>query len=218
MSFSLIVGGGKYGSEAVDYLIKMSKPFIVVDENDECYVVKNYDLNVKNAINDFEKSKNYFLRGGIEESLKVLEKIKPEYVFTTAPIHVLAAFVKVKYGLKEWNRGIDYVLAGIPFKIVISVGKGTVVVSYNRDKTCKKNCEAPEICPVTKIKKPCPMYELLRFASPGGFILQSYQLKPGLGALSGKEVLDVIEKCENRDKVTVGTACRCHGVVTALKK
>lgn len=217
---SLVVGGGKYGSEAVDYLLSKSKPFVVVDESEECYVLKNYKLKRVRVeeIRKIDASTNYFLKGGISEALKVIEIIKPEYIFTTAPIHVAAALIKVKYNLKEWNEGINYVLAGIPFKVVISVGRGSAVVSYNRDKTCKLKCEAPEVCPITKIKKPCPMYELLRFAAPDGIILQSHQLKPGLGALNGKEVLDLLESCKDKDKIVVGTACKCHGVVTALKR
>ncbi|RLI76105.1 hypothetical protein DRP05_13510 [Archaeoglobales archaeon] len=216
---NLIVGGGKYGSEAVEYLLKHSKPFIVVDENEECFAVKNFELASINKVDevDLSSSKNYFLKGGMKEALEIIEKLKPEYVFTTAPIHVAAALVKEKYSLKEWNEGINCILVGIPFKVVISVGKGSVVVSYNRDKACKPKCEAPDVCPITKIKKPCPMYELLRFASPTGIILQSHQLKPGLGALKGKEVLEMLEGCHGKDKIVIGTACRCHGVVTALK-
>ncbi|RLI72643.1 hypothetical protein DRO97_08720 [Archaeoglobales archaeon] len=218
---NLIIGGGKYGSEAIEYLLKHSKPFIVVDESEECFAVKNFELvRVTKAeeINLSDLSKNYFLKGGIREALELIENFKPVYVFTTAPIHVAAALVKEKYNLREWNEGINFILAGIPLKVVISVGKGSVVVSYNRDKTCKPRCEALDVCPITKLKKPCPMYELLRFASPEGIILQSHQLEPGLGALKGEEVLEMLEKCSGKDKIVIGTACRCHGVVTALAR
>ena len=215
---SLVVGGGKYGGEAVEYLLNLKKNFIVVDESEECYVAKNYDLE-RISIDKLQigKAKNYFLKGSVKEVLKIVESFKPEYVFTTAPLHIAAAIVKEKYGLKEWNEGVNYVLAGIPFKIVVSAGRGTVVVSYNRDGVCKPKCNAPDTCPVTKIRKPCAMYELLRFAAPNGMILESHQLKPGLGALKGEEILELIKNCMGKDKVIVGTACKCHGVITALR-
>ena len=214
---SLIIGGGKYGSEAIKYLLKYSEPFVVIDESDECYALKNFELEKVEKVEEIDLAKNYFLKGGIREALELIEKFKPKYIFATAPIHVLAALVKEKYNLKEWSDGINSVLTGVPLKLIISIGEGTVVVSYNRDKACKPKCEAPDICPVTKLKKPCPMYELLRFACPEGIILQSYLLEPGLGALKGEEVLEVLEKCKGKDKVVIGTACKCHGVVTALK-
>jgi hypothetical protein len=67
------------------------------------------------------------------------------------------------------------------------------------------------------MKRPCPMYKLLSFAAPNGIVLRSYQLQPGLGALKGREVLEMLERCKGRDKVIVGTACKCHGVITALR-
>ncbi|MEM4702614.1 MAG: hypothetical protein QXK77_04195, partial [Archaeoglobaceae archaeon] len=88
----------------------------------------------------------------------------------------------------------------------------------NRDDTCIQNCSSPEICPVTKIKRPCPMYDLLSFACSEAHILISHQLAPGLGAIRGEDLLEVLEISRKVDKLIVATACKCHGVITALIK
>ncbi len=207
----VVYGGGKYGLKAVKWLIENKREFVVIDVDENCAVQREFNLK------NFD-GKSGFLKGGIKELLEVL-KNKPELVFPTAPIHLAAAIVKENYNMTEWNEGINCVLSGLPTKIIVSVGKGSVVVSYNRDNTCIENCNAPDICPVTKIKKPAPMYEIVRFAIiPDGFLIKSDYLKPGLGAIKGEKILELIEIVRSKKNIVVATACRCHGVITALKK
>jgi len=212
----IVVGGGKYGLEAVEYLMKHERDFVVVDVDENCLVQQKHGFEVADTPIEAEKGR-LFVKGGIEEVLKLIEKLKPEYVFPTAPIHIAAALLTEKYGFEPWNEGVDCILAGLPAKIILSAGRGSVTVSYNRDRECVKKCRAPDVCPVTGVKKPAPMYEMLRFAS-GGFIIQSHYLQPGLGALQGEDVLNLLEWASERREVVVGTACRCHGVVTALRR
>ncbi len=222
----LVFGGGKYGLEAVEYLLSRNRSFIVVDVDSKCLVAKNYDLTRVN-IRDVEKlkfitekdhSEGYFIEGGVFEALKVIELLKPEHIFPTAPIHLSAALIQEKFKLNPWFEGVDTILSGLPPKVIVSAGRGSVVVTYNRDYECQPNCSAPDRCPVTGILKPAPMYRLLEFAVPKGFILQSHQLKPGIGALKGDEFDLLVKWAYGKKELIVGTACRCHGVVTALKK
>ncbi len=217
----LVFGGGKYGTESVEYLIEKKRNFIVLDVDSECHVSKKYALP-KLSLREIEQmdkpfQQSYFVEGGVYEALKIIEQLDPEYIFPTAPLHVVAAILQEKYRLSPWYEGIDTIFSGIPSKIILSSGKGSVVVSYNRDRECLPMCNAPERCPVTDIVKPAPMYRMLRFACIDGYILESHQLKPGIGALKGEEVKMLIKWAKNKDRMIVGTACRCHGVVTALK-
>ena len=205
----VVYGGGKYGKEAVKWLIENSREFVVIDVDENCLV--NREINV-------EKFGGRFVRGEIQELLEIVEEVKPEYIFPTAPIHIAASLISKKFDLEVWNEGVNYVLSGIPAKIIVSAGRGSVVVSYNRDYTCLPKCSAPEVCPVTKIKKPAPMYSLLEFAIPEGFVIKTIYLRPGLGAIKGEEILELFRWAEKRDKIFIATACRCHGVVTALKR
>ncbi len=200
----VIVGGGKYGVEAAKFLMDEGRDFIVLDPDPNCMAVR--ELKAK------------YEQGGIEKLIDLVEKVDPEYIFPTAPIHVAAEAVKLKYNLNVWNEVINCILAGLPQKIVLSAGRGGIVVTYNRDKDCIQNCSAPDVCPVTKIKKPCPMYELVKFAYPEGFVLVSQQLKPGLGAIRGEDFKEFLNWSKDKDKFVVATACRCHGVITALRR
>jgi hypothetical protein len=211
----IVVGGGKYGLGAVEYLLKHERDFVVVDVDESCLVQQKYSFEVIDASIKPVKGR-VFVRGGIKEVLRLIEELRPEYVFPTAPIHIAAALLTEKYGFEPWSEGVDCILPGLPAKVVVSVGRGSVTVSYNRDGDCLPKCRAPDVCPVTGVKKPAPMYEMLRFAAPDGFIIQSHYLEPGLGALQGEDVLDLLEWASDKREAVVGTACRCHGVVTAL--
>lgn len=209
----IVFGGGKYGSEAVDFLLENGRSFVVLDVDENCVARKKFGLPEYDGT-----ERNSFLKGGIKELLDLIEKLSPEFIFPTAPIHLAGALVMNKYGLKTWNEGVDFILSGLPSRLVVSSGRGSVVVSYNRDEQCLPNCSAPDVCPVTKIKKPAPMYEMVGFAMKDGFVVKSHYLKPGLGAIKGNDLLKLFEWAESRDKVFVATACRCHGVITALRR
>ncbi|MEM4541017.1 MAG: hypothetical protein QXP46_05930 [Archaeoglobaceae archaeon] len=200
----IVVGGGKFGIKAVEFLIKQHREFVVLDRNPECEVLKRFGAGIE-LINE-----------GAGKLYEIAQRVKPEWIFPTAPVHVAAEALKDLF--EPWNEVIDCILSGIPQKLVVAVGYGGIVLSYNRDGICLENCNSPDVCPITKLKRPCPMFELIRFAYPKALVLISYQLAPGLGAIKGSEFIEVIEKAKESDRVVIATACKCHGVITALKK
>jgi hypothetical protein len=208
----IIVGGGRFGVEAAEYLRKHGREFVIVDKDRNCYAVKK--LRLKRGLGEEE----CFVEGDMNVVVELIEKLNPELVFPTAPLHIAAELARVKFNLHPWLEFVDCILSGLPPRVVISAGRGSVVVSYNRDQDCLPKCPSPDICPVTKIKKPCPMYELVGYANPEGFVLVSHQLEPGLGALKGSELRKFLNWAERKDRFTIATACRCHGVITALKR
>jgi hypothetical protein len=211
----IIVGGGKYGCVAVEYLRTHKRGFVVVDKDPSCLAVKRYGLKPAEQVG---AEGEHFVHGGIVKVLELIECLEPEYVFPTAPIHVAAELAKSKFQLLPWDEVIDYILANLPPSVVLQAGKGNLIVSYNRDKNCLEKCEAPEVCPSTRKRKPCTMDKLMKFACPEGIILISYQLAPGMGALKGSELLEFFSQVEKKDRFVVATACGCHGFFTALKK
>ncbi len=218
-ALSLIFGGGKFGCVAARYLLNRSEPFIVIDEKEECLAAKTLPLKkiIPSEVSSINLSEKYFLKGNVKIALSLIERLKPKYVFPTAPIHLAASLVAEKYGMLEWKEATEFLALRIPSSIVISIGRATIVVSYNKDAVCQPECIAPKVCPVTGLRKAHPIYALLKVAVPEGIILRSYQLKPGLGAISGDELLNALKVCGQSDRVIIGTACECHGVVTALK-
>jgi len=210
----IIVGGGKYGCKAVEYLRKKGRGFVLVDKDPSCIAVKRYELESADHIGIEGEQ---FVEGNVAKVLELIERLKPEYVFPTAPVHIAAELAENKFALVPWDEVINCILANLPPSVVLQAGKGNLIVSYNRDKDCLEKCEAPEVCPSTYKRKPCTMDKLMKFAYPEGIILISYQLAPGMGALKGSELLDFLTQVEKKDKFVVATACDCHGFFTALQ-
>jgi len=210
----IVFGGGKYGLKAAEYLLSKNREFTVIDTDRECMVMRKLDLP---EFKDGRK-KGSFIHGSVKELKKILLHHEVEYVFPTAPVHLAALFLKESQNLKTWDDGINIALSGVPPKIILSAGKGSLVVSYNRDHECPENCSAPDVCPVTKLRKPAPMYDMLRFAAPDGYIIESRYLKPGLGAIKGHDLKNLLKWAEKRDRIVVGTACRCHGVLSSFRR
>jgi len=211
----IIVGGGKYGCIAVEYLRKNKRVFVLVDKDPNCLAAKKFGLKTSNQIST---AGEYFVHGEIDRVLALVERLKPEYVFPTAPIHIAAELAKLKFELAPWDEAIDCILANLPASVILQAGRGNLIVSYNRDKECLEKCASPEVCPSTHKKKPCTMDKLMKFACPDGIILISHQLAPGMGALKGKELLEFFAQAEKMDRFVVATACACHGFFTALQK
>ena len=75
---------------------------------------------------------------------------------------------------------------------------------------------------MTGEKREQPLYDLLSHLDLSGFkvhVIRSRQLAPGLG---GYRVLDLAKTAEElkRDEMgrwLLGTACRCHGMLTAFE-
>jgi hypothetical protein len=213
---NIIVGGGKYGCYAIEFLRQKGKGFVVVDINRNCLAVKRFGIKVSAHTNISEGE--HLVHGDLSTVLELIERLKPEYVFPTAPVHIAADLAKIKFGLQPWLEAVNAILPWLPEAIILQAGRGKVFVSYNRDKECVEKCAMPEICPSTKIRKPCTMTNLMRFASAEAFIIVSHAMAPGLGALKGSELQEFFDWAENKEKFVVGTACDCHGVFTAFKK
>jgi hypothetical protein len=211
----MIIGGGKYGCHAVEFLRKKEKSFVVVDTNPRCQVVERFHL--KTPENLCIEGEN-FVVGDLPKAIELIDLLKPEYVFPTAPVHIAADMAKVKFNLTPWIEAINCILPRLPQTVVLMACKGKLVVSFNRDRECQEMCSMPEACPTTKVKKPCTMTRLMQFACPEAFILISHSMVPGLGALKGSELAEFFRWAEGKSEFVVGTACDCHGVFSAFRK
>jgi hypothetical protein len=211
----VIIGGGKYGCYAIEYLRQKKKGFVVVDTDPDCLAVKRFKLKPSERI---AAEGEFFVHGELPKTLELIETSKPEYVFPTAPVHIAADLAKIKFKLTPWNETINAILPKLPAVVVLYAGRGKLIVSFNRDHDCIEKCSMPQVCPSSHIKRPCTMTELMRFASPKTFILISYSMAPGMGALKGSELLEFFSWAKTKDKFIVATTCDCHGVLNAFKK
>jgi hypothetical protein len=211
----IIVGGGKYGCHAVEFLREKHGSFVVVDPDPNCQAVKRFKLETSEGTPADEEN---FVQGELPKAIELTDLLKPEYVFPTAPVHIAADMAKIKFSLIPWIEATNSILPKLPPTVVLFAGKGKLILSFNRDHDCLDYCSMPETCPTSKTKKPCTMTKLMRFASPEAFILVSYSMAPGMGALKGSELLEFFSWAETKNEFIVGTACDCHGVFSAFKK
>jgi hypothetical protein len=201
----VIIGGGVYGVACARYLLDRGLRCAVVDPDPACRAAES--LRSHGCV---------LVSGGTAAALGVILAERPTYVFPTAPVHVAAALVQAHSLRVPDIDGTGHLSRRIPPGIGVSAGEGSLVVSYNPEGKCLSACAAPRVCPVTGIARPVPLFALLRHAFPGAWILESLQLAPGIGALSGPDVITVLEASERGGPMIVGTACSCHGIVTAL--
>ncbi len=203
----LVIGGGIFGERAVRHLVCLGRRVVIVDPDPECPAAA--------AVIDSGGSV-IVIQGGPDAAFRAFEKYKPEIVFPTAPVHVVAGMACNAWGFHEFRQGIQGILSALPAELVLDTRGASIYLSLNRDSPCLPDCPSPDTCPVTGEDRSVPLHDLLRRLLPDAFILESTQVAPGLGALRGRDITDLLDHVRERDCICVGTACRCHGVVTAL--
>ncbi len=212
----IIIGGGKYGCNAIEHLRQKNRGFIVTDIDANCLAVQRFRLTTlqEKVVSNGE----FFVHGDLSKALQLIDQHKPDYIFPTAPTHIAADMAEIKFKLEPCREAKDSILARLPQSVVLYARNGKIIVSYNRDHECLEHCSMPETCPTSKTTKPCTMTKLMRYASPEAFILISHSMAPGMGALKGAELAEFFSWAKTRDRFVVGTACDCHGVFSAFKK
>ena len=99
--------------------------------------------------------------------------------------------------------------------------RGSLLISY-ADFKCPDDCPEPPYCTVTGQKRDKALYELFEEINLEGYsiyVIRSRQMGPGVGGYAMADLMNlcsVIKGTEPR-KWLVGTACRCHGVLSGLE-
>lgn len=208
---ALIVGGGVYGAACTRFLLGEGWRCTVVDEDPLC-------LAARAILTEGTDGEVSFVQGGVARALTLFTSDAPDVLVPTVPFHLLAAFVTWSCGHLPWTEGAASAASALPPALLVSSSEGTLTLSYNRDGTCLPACPAPPRCPATGEHRLRPLHALLAGILPDAQILESVQLGPGVGGLRGGDVAAVLARAREEETLVVGTACRCHGVVTALKR
>jgi hypothetical protein len=208
----IVVGGGRFGERAARILSSDAERSVWVVEPDEACRPALSGLPVR-----------LLQRDGVDFLAEVLPRLADDdLVVPAVPIHLAV----------EWLRrtaapDVDLRILPVPELLrqalphTWTAPDGSLLVSY-ADFLCPEDCAEPEEgCTVTGEVR-TPLFELLAGLGVQGFdvhVIRSRQLAPGLG---GYRVADLREL---RDGVLgapgkrwlIGTACRCHGTLTALE-
>ena len=204
----LIVGGGTYGLLAARFCIEEGRPARVIDPDPDC--------RVSGFLAEEPQPEIEIIFGEIPEACRCFAADRPARVFPTAPVHVAARMIAHTCSLHECGSSIGRFVAKVPENIRAGQSGADAYFSFNPEGTCIPDCPSPECCPVTGDDRTVPLFSRLRELCPDAVILESVQQAPGLGAIPGADLAAAIELCRSRAEVFVGTACRCHGIVTGL--
>ncbi len=234
-----VMGGGKFGTNALRYLKAKGAKVLVVDVKPDCMAksevnVQAAELGVSDSLVDGQAA---FIVGDAVGLLGALLETKmPDLVVTAIPGNAVAKVVeswlaKLGYKLEPYLEVVPKVLENIPKSLVSVVDEdsGIIVVSYMPSHMrCRENCMPPkDFCASTGRPKLTSMDRLLEFSiynlTDTSVILTSRQLTGGLGAIDGKALHSLLKQLENTRKpytLAIGTACDCHGILklTKIKK
>lgn len=230
----LIIGGGKYGEHAFEILKTENTAIIVVDTDPACALRTNRHLP-EITVKEFGESglppaDAGFIQGGIAEAADVIARCRPERIFPTVPVHVAAGVISAIGGFRPDPHGAAAMDARIPDTLVVGRYEADVYCSLNHEGRCPDRCPAPAVCPATGIRREIPLFTLLREYLPAepapdtgkisipGVVIESQQFGPGLGYLRTDDLIHAASALRGGKTAWVATACRCHGVATALTR
>lgn len=140
----------------------------------------------------------------------------PDWIVPAVPVHLAWEWCSrgcIGLSPMEAPSGLDRKLPNF------MEGKNRDIYTSHADFICPPNCDEPDrTCTATGLPRKQAMYELLaglscdRYAS---LVIQSRQLGPGLGGYRPASLFTLKDRIEKaRGPVLVGTACKCHGVVS----
>jgi len=208
-----IIGAGHFGKRAARILSqKTNSPISVVDK-DENRLLELKGFTAKKILGD-----------GIDFLVGNFHILSPSNIIIPAiPVHLASEWLK-----KYLGNGFEVKQIQVPEGIKTFLphtwpgSEGSLLVSY-ADFQCPDDCPEPkDYCTVTKKKRKTPLYDLLSQLKVLNFkvhIIRSRQLAPGLGGFRVDDLkrLSAEVRDEGTGRWLVGTACKCHGTVTALE-
>ena len=158
-------------------------------------------------------------RGGYDLLASQGEHIR--WVIPAAPIHFLARWLVLGWG-EERCQAEPVPQEAVPLAPLVIKGEAGQVYMSLTSQRCPDDCpEPPGYCPLDGSSRQPPLYQRLAGISLPDWqvgVLRSRQMAPGLGGLLHKEMKAL------RDRVSaqggawlLATACRCHGVLEALR-
>jgi hypothetical protein len=211
----LIVGAGRFGRRAARILSAgHERPAsILVLDRDPARLRALQDLGVRTRVCE-----------GVEFLIKNDPSLNPSSIIVPAvPIHLAFLWLK-HYFVKEYA----FEQCPVPGELKPQLpftwlgNEGSLLVSY-ADFLCPEDCPEPPLhCTVTGERRKLPLYQLLsRLDLPGHgvHIIRSRQLAPGVGGYRVADLKRLSARIErsHRKRWLLGTACRCHGILSALE-
>lgn len=211
MTHYLIIGCGHFGSRAVLRLLqKDPRPNITVIDRNPRLLKKISQLPIKTIVGNGQAYLDRLFSEGEW----------PDYIIPAVPYPLAFEFILASLKTLGAKRVRIPSLQGLPNPMM---GKMGDLYTSLADFLCPEDCPEPsQYCTVTGEKRQKPLFEILRELE-GPFdskVIRSQQLGSGIGGFQPEVVINLIETIKKRRglnrPILISTACRCHGVTSAL--
>jgi hypothetical protein len=206
-----ILGAGRFGSLALARILQLKKDsqVLIVDRDRRSL----RELGEK-GVEIIEQDAIDFL---LERSGQ-----GPEWVVPAIPIHVAFAWLCRRLGREGRVKPLP--VPSIVDHQVPNPMREEANVLYASIATfrCPDNCDEPvDCCTVTGEPRLANLFDVFRRIEIEGYLIQvirSHQLAPGVGGYQLSILWRLLEEVRSRERdVLIATACRCHGVINALR-
>lgn len=206
----LIIGCGRFGSQAVEKLLqKDSRAKIIVVDKSRKALQKVARLPIQTEVGD----------GIIYLGKFLSEGQNADYIIPAVPLHLAFEFILSQLKPLGAKRSEIPALRGLPNSVMGR--RGDLYTSF-ADFLCPEDCSEPLHCSVTGEHRSGPLFRMLMNLT-GPFeskVIHSHQLGQGVGGFRLERLLNLtkaLKKKKGQDqRILVSTACRCHGVTSAL--
>lgn len=206
-----ILGGGQFGLHAAKQLHRVNPTvhIVIVEQQPKDHFPSYVKIVQAEAVE--------WLYSALTPECDV-DKIVP-----ALPIHLAAEWLKyslTKMGMKSSSFYLsDQFIANLPNPYRITDSE--VAVSH-ADFLCPVDCdESGKCCTFTRLAREEDLYQLLGKIVCGDeqpVIIRSRQFAAGVGGFFSTDLFhmrDKIVTCRQK-KILLGTACRCHGIVSGI--
>jgi len=231
-----IIGAGTFGKKALERLSSKypTSHITIVDRSEEA--LSNLSRN-----NPYSASFRIIKGDGVETIVQNKKIIQPEtWVIPAIPVHVASEWIVRKLMYKGYNLNPAPIPEDLQTKLpnpFIMAGRNDLLFISVASFICPDNCpEPPEKCTHTGKPRTGNLYEMIADAIPepwSALVFRSFQLSPGVGGYPALYLMEGLKTLEELGlsipnqrvgliprnaghPLIIATACRCHGVVSAL--
>ena len=206
-----ILGAGRFGSLAVQRILARKKAsHLVVVDRDVQVLKKSGEQPVETVEQD------------AIDFLVHYPGLGSEWIVPAIPVHVAFAWL-----CRQLAREGTVTPLAAPSVLDQQIpnstrGKGGVLHTSFATFRCPDDCDEPDDkCTVTGEVREAHLFDVVQTIEVEGyqtFVVRSHQLAPGVGGYRLSLLWRLLEEARSAKKdVLVATACRCHGVMNALR-
>jgi hypothetical protein len=209
----IVIGAGHFGQRAAALLNSAQLGSLWLVDRDVTKLKKIGKIGAKRIAED-----------GVHFLAKHFSHLAPStFIIPAVPVHLafewLRSYINQKGALEQLPVPKGFALR-LPH--TWDGSEGSLLASY-ADFRCPEDCSEPaNRCTVTGKKRGTPLYRLLTELEPRGFqvhVIRSRQLAPGVGGYRVRDLKELLRKVSEgrKGKWLVATACKCHGVISAMQ-